>query len=96
MKDLFKHRESDVSPAFLAFLNLLGQKIQLKGWKRYRGDLGVEKEGASYYTEWNGVEVRTLCPVPWATLLTCSGSRSCSTSPCGWTQSSTAASSAMM
>ena len=57
MKDLFRHPEAQVSQDFLDFLTLLGKKIQLKGWKRYRGDLGVEKEAFSYYTEWKGVEI---------------------------------------
>eukprot|EP01125_Pyxidicula_operculata_P017144 TRINITY_DN597_c2_g1_i1.p1 TRINITY_DN597_c2_g1~~TRINITY_DN597_c2_g1_i1.p1 ORF type:complete len:1127 (-),score=295.82 TRINITY_DN597_c2_g1_i1:160-3540(-) len=55
LQDLFQHRE--MSPNYLEFLEVLGQKINLKGWKKYRGDIGVEIEMDSYYTEWKGIEV---------------------------------------
>lgn len=42
LQDFFAHREADVSAAYVDFLDLLGEKINLKGWKNYRGDIGAE------------------------------------------------------
>jgi hypothetical protein len=42
---------------FTQFLNLLGDKISMKGWTHYRGDIGQDSDQYSYYTEWNGIEI---------------------------------------
>eukprot|EP01124_Arcella_intermedia_P012070 TRINITY_DN18383_c0_g1_i1.p1 TRINITY_DN18383_c0_g1~~TRINITY_DN18383_c0_g1_i1.p1 ORF type:complete len:1012 (+),score=193.77 TRINITY_DN18383_c0_g1_i1:180-3215(+) len=58
LKDFFAYREDNIQcERYFNFLNLLGERIQLLGWKRYRGDIGVETDQSSYYTEWNGIEV---------------------------------------
>eukprot|EP01101_Sappina_pedata_P013556 TRINITY_DN9828_c0_g1_i1.p1 TRINITY_DN9828_c0_g1~~TRINITY_DN9828_c0_g1_i1.p1 ORF type:complete len:791 (-),score=256.53 TRINITY_DN9828_c0_g1_i1:56-2428(-) len=48
------------SPAFEEFLAFLGQKVELKGWKGYKGDLDV-RNGAtgehSYHAKWKHLEV---------------------------------------
>lgn len=54
-EDYFNNR--DASPAFWKFLDSLGTKISLKGWKRYRGDIGADVDQDSYYCEWRGIEV---------------------------------------
>jgi len=57
------------SPVFEEFLNFLGDKIPLKGWKGYKGDLDIKDDGAgkySIYRRWKGYEimfhVSTLLP----------------------------------
>jgi len=58
LQDFFNKKESDLAgTAYFRFLDLLGQKIQLLGWKKYRGDIGVDLDQSSYYTEWRGIEV---------------------------------------
>jgi len=52
---------------FDAFLTCLGQKIELEGWKKYRGGLDSSIAGSrSIYTDWRGIEimfhVSTLLP----------------------------------
>jgi hypothetical protein len=49
-----------VSPACIDFLDILGERINLKGWKNYRGDIGAEIEQDSYYTKWKNIESMTL------------------------------------
>eukprot|EP01125_Pyxidicula_operculata_P001024 TRINITY_DN108_c8_g2_i1.p1 TRINITY_DN108_c8_g2~~TRINITY_DN108_c8_g2_i1.p1 ORF type:complete len:1167 (+),score=338.57 TRINITY_DN108_c8_g2_i1:63-3563(+) len=55
LQDFFAHR--DGSPEYFKFLDLLGEKINLKSHKGYRGDIGVEIEQDSYYTKWGEIEV---------------------------------------
>jgi hypothetical protein len=57
------------SPAFDEFLDFLGDKIPLKGWKGYRGDLDLKAGSTgefSEYRRWKGFElmfhVSTLLP----------------------------------
>lgn len=50
----------DSSPALKQFLNFLGERIELKGWKGYRAGLDVSDGHTgqySYYTKWQGYEV---------------------------------------
>lgn len=37
--DLLNHEESDLPEGYMAFLQFLGQIIDLQGWKSYRGGL---------------------------------------------------------
>eukprot|EP01126_Amoeba_proteus_P056814 TRINITY_DN7194_c0_g1_i4.p1 TRINITY_DN7194_c0_g1~~TRINITY_DN7194_c0_g1_i4.p1 ORF type:complete len:258 (-),score=52.97 TRINITY_DN7194_c0_g1_i4:1020-1793(-) len=55
--DFFSHDKTMIDPKFWQFLNLLAEKVSLKGWLKYRGDLGVDVEQDSYYTVWKGIEV---------------------------------------
>ena len=32
----------DGSKEYFDFLDILGERIELKGWKKYRGDIGAE------------------------------------------------------
>ncbi|KJE93963.1 hypothetical protein CAOG_04672 [Capsaspora owczarzaki ATCC 30864] len=57
------------SPAYDEFLGLLGDRITLNGWKRFRGDLDVKTDTTgreSVFTEWRGYQimfhVATLLP----------------------------------
>ncbi len=48
------------SPQFDKFLDLLGQRVRLKGWTKYRGGLDTDKDQTgewSVYTEFEGHEV---------------------------------------
>jgi RAP1 GTPase activating protein 1 len=48
------------SPAFKNFLNFLGERIELKGWKGYRAGLDINDNQTgshSYYTKWQGYEI---------------------------------------
>lgn len=50
----------NTSDAFKQFLNFLGERIELKGWKGYRAGLDVNEGQTgkhSYYTKWQGYEV---------------------------------------
>lgn len=38
-------------------MNILGDKIQLKGWSGYRGGYSTFDEGVSFYTSWRGFEI---------------------------------------
>lgn len=40
----------------MKFLDILGEKMNLKGWKKYRGDFGAEIVQDSYYSSWKGIE----------------------------------------
>ena len=55
LQDFFMHKTG--SDQFFDFLNILGQRIKLKGWKKYRGDFGVDTDQDSYYTEWNSIKI---------------------------------------
>eukprot|EP01125_Pyxidicula_operculata_P014136 TRINITY_DN4696_c0_g1_i3.p1 TRINITY_DN4696_c0_g1~~TRINITY_DN4696_c0_g1_i3.p1 ORF type:complete len:1061 (+),score=242.47 TRINITY_DN4696_c0_g1_i3:66-3248(+) len=57
LKDIFNSGEP--SDHYNKFLDLIGRRISLKNWKRYRGDLGTgaDSEEDSYYTDWRGIEV---------------------------------------
>ncbi|KNE67585.1 hypothetical protein AMAG_12037 [Allomyces macrogynus ATCC 38327] len=48
------------APSFKEFLNFLGEKIALKGWKGYRAGLDVQNDQTgkhSVYTKWQGYEI---------------------------------------
>jgi hypothetical protein len=47
-----------VSDSFWQFLNIIGEEIELKGWKKFRGDFSNHLTDSlkTYYTEWNGIE----------------------------------------
>eukprot|EP00010_Vexillifera_abyssalis_P002086 CAMPEP_0201550868 /NCGR_PEP_ID=MMETSP0173_2-20130828/7160_1 /ASSEMBLY_ACC=CAM_ASM_000268 /TAXON_ID=218659 /ORGANISM="Vexillifera sp., Strain DIVA3 564/2" /LENGTH=514 /DNA_ID=CAMNT_0047960971 /DNA_START=110 /DNA_END=1654 /DNA_ORIENTATION=+ len=57
-QDIF---ESDkVSTEFIEFMEFLGNRIELKGWTHYRGDLDVKHGGTgthSYYRKWKELEI---------------------------------------
>lgn len=55
LQDFFNHKK--VSQEYIDFLNLIGTRISLKGWKKYRGDFGKESEQDSYYTEWRNIQI---------------------------------------
>jgi len=55
LQDFFNHKET--SPAYMTFLDILGEKMNLKGWKKYRGDFGAEVQQDSYYSSWKGIEI---------------------------------------
>lgn len=65
--DMFANEKG--SPAFDEFLDFIGDKIPLKGWKGYRGDLDLKAGSTgefSEYRRWKGFElmfhVSTLLP----------------------------------
>jgi hypothetical protein len=48
------------SPAFEEFMEFLGDRIPLRGWTGYRGDLDTKGDGAgthAVYRRWKGFEV---------------------------------------
>jgi len=48
------------SAEFYEFMNLLGNKIKMKGWKGFRADLDIKNNTTcmySYYTEWERMEI---------------------------------------
>jgi len=53
---MFANRADDCSPEFWRFLDEnLGQKINLEGWTKYRGDM--RPPGTAWYDQWNQIEV---------------------------------------
>lgn len=57
-EEAFNNR--DGSPLFNEFLQFLGDKIPLKGWKGYRGDLDIKTDSSgthSIYRRWKGYEL---------------------------------------
>jgi RAP1 GTPase activating protein 1 len=67
--EIYSNRHEDASLDYLEFLEFLGDKIELSGWKKYRGGLDTQKNttGAhSVFTEHRGLEimfhVATLLP----------------------------------
>ena len=44
----------DCSTSFWNFVNILGTKVNLEGWKHYRGDM--RSPGFTYYSLWNNIE----------------------------------------
>jgi hypothetical protein len=47
----------DVPAAFWDFVNQISEEIDLKGWRKYRGDFAPTTSSLkAYYTEWNGIE----------------------------------------
>jgi hypothetical protein len=51
---------NEASPEFLQFLELLGERVKLLGWKRYAGDLDTRENATgteSVFTEFRGVEI---------------------------------------
>jgi RAP1 GTPase activating protein 1 len=59
-EEMFSNNWESTSPGFRQFLNFLGERIELKGWKGYRAGLDVNSSltGAhSYYTKWQGYEI---------------------------------------
>lgn len=44
MRNLVRRRAEHGSEDFEAFLQLLGQRITLRGWERFRGGLDVKGE----------------------------------------------------
>jgi len=53
-------KNNEGSPEYEEFLNLLGDKIELKGWQKHRGDLDVQRGNTgthSIYTEWEGFHI---------------------------------------
>jgi len=59
-EEFFRNTLDKTSEGFKQFLNFLGEKIELKGWKGYRAGLDVENGQTgqySYYTKWQGYEV---------------------------------------
>eukprot|EP01094_Clydonella_sp_ATCC50884_P023185 TRINITY_DN5496_c0_g1_i1.p1 TRINITY_DN5496_c0_g1~~TRINITY_DN5496_c0_g1_i1.p1 ORF type:complete len:698 (+),score=150.84 TRINITY_DN5496_c0_g1_i1:401-2494(+) len=59
-EQIFSTQFEDTSPAFQQFLTFLGEKVELKGWQHYKGDLDVKNDGMgthSYYRKWRHLEV---------------------------------------
>ena len=59
-EQMFANTWESTSPAFRQFLDFLGERIELKGWKGYRAGLDVKENQTgthSYYTKWQGYEV---------------------------------------
>jgi len=52
---MFSNTTESCSPDFWKFMGLLGQKIDLEGWKNYRGDM--RPPGTAWYDCWMGVEI---------------------------------------
>eukprot|EP00732_Lithocolla_globosa_P005487 Lithocolla_globosa_v1_NODE_5701_length_1199_cov_185.523601.p1 type:complete len:357 gc:universal NODE_5701_length_1199_cov_185.523601:68-1138(+) len=68
-REMFNNTHENTSKEFKQFLNLIGEKIELKNWKGYRAGLDVvgNLTGThSIYTKWQGYEimlhVSTLLP----------------------------------
>eukprot|EP01097_Dermamoeba_algensis_P007239 TRINITY_DN4540_c0_g1_i1.p1 TRINITY_DN4540_c0_g1~~TRINITY_DN4540_c0_g1_i1.p1 ORF type:complete len:871 (-),score=166.23 TRINITY_DN4540_c0_g1_i1:15-2627(-) len=59
-EEMLSNQQSDVSPAFEEFVDVLGERIELQGWKKFRGGLDV-KTGLtgerSVYTSFRGLEI---------------------------------------
>lgn len=56
LPDFFAHKEA--SPGFWKFIELIGTKIELNGWKRYRGDFVCSNTTQqSYYKEFKNIEI---------------------------------------
>jgi len=53
IKEMFSNKTT--TPEFEAFLNVLGEKINLETWNGYRGDMG--REGETYYRKWNEFDI---------------------------------------
>jgi hypothetical protein len=50
-------RAGEVPEAFWTFVRLVSEEIDLKGWRKFRGDFAPTTESLkAYYTEWNGIE----------------------------------------
>eukprot|EP01126_Amoeba_proteus_P008034 TRINITY_DN12945_c0_g1_i6.p1 TRINITY_DN12945_c0_g1~~TRINITY_DN12945_c0_g1_i6.p1 ORF type:complete len:768 (+),score=181.03 TRINITY_DN12945_c0_g1_i6:196-2499(+) len=59
-EDAWNNRAEDTSPDFWRFMELLGDKIKLKGWKGYKADLDVKSNTTclyTYFTEYHELEV---------------------------------------
>lgn len=59
-KQYFGNKEADCCPEFWQFVEFLGQKIALKGWRGYRGDLDNRENTTgthSIYTEFEDLEI---------------------------------------
>eukprot|EP01122_Echinamoeba_exundans_P013928 TRINITY_DN6184_c0_g1_i1.p1 TRINITY_DN6184_c0_g1~~TRINITY_DN6184_c0_g1_i1.p1 ORF type:complete len:847 (-),score=155.28 TRINITY_DN6184_c0_g1_i1:124-2664(-) len=59
-KHYFANTEDEVSQEFLQFIEFLGQRITLKGWRGYRGDLDNRENTTgthSIYTEFEDLEI---------------------------------------
>eukprot|EP00158_Paraphelidium_tribonemae_P001232 Partr_v1_DN24146_c0_g1_i1_m71146 putative GTPase activating protein len=59
-EEMFQNSYDQSSPAFKNFLNFLGERIELKGWKGYRAGLDISEGQTgthSYYTKWQGYEI---------------------------------------
>lgn len=61
---------TEMSPAFEAFMSILGDKVEIKGWSGFRGGLDTSinfffvcvkwldhDEGSTYYTSYRGFEI---------------------------------------
>jgi len=57
LQDFFAHKEQHASREYWDFMNIIGEKINLKGWKKYRGDFSTDSEQEAYYTEWKNISV---------------------------------------
>jgi hypothetical protein len=65
-KDLMEifQNQPPANSAFYHLLNNIAEQINLKGWKKYRGDIGVDSDQNSFYTVWEGIEIM-LHIAPW-------------------------------
>lgn len=59
-EEIFQNNWENTSESFKKFMNFLGEKIELSGWKGYRAGLDVRNGQTgknSYYTKWQGYEI---------------------------------------
>ncbi|KAI8837984.1 hypothetical protein BJ741DRAFT_602438 [Chytriomyces cf. hyalinus JEL632] len=59
--EMLSNRHDSISPGYKAFLQFLGETIELRGWKGYRAGLdvsGTNQTGThAVYTKWQGYEI---------------------------------------
>jgi len=59
VEEMFKNNmdDSEGGIQFVNFLNLMGYKINIKGWNGFRGDFSSNAEVTTYYENWNNIEI---------------------------------------
>jgi hypothetical protein len=67
MPDVFANKPPE-GHGFYKLLDSMADKINLKGWTKYRGDFGSDSDEKSYYTEW-----KVSCPSLLLRLSSCKG-----------------------
>jgi len=55
--EMFSNNPNALSPSFLSFLELMGDAIEMLGWKGYCGDMSKTVEHQSLYTTWGDFEI---------------------------------------
>lgn len=58
-EDMYNNESS--GPAFEEFLDLLGERVRLKGWEKYRAQLDNKSERTSKHTQHPHPQVWDIC-----------------------------------